>query len=120
MLVSLWSNRYNPATAATDLGVPYVIKPETELLAKYKRNSVQEVFDFVEQDLIEGMKYVTNEYKEPKYHFTVDAAKAFAARFYLIKGDWDKVIEFTDGLGSKPTKLRNYTALRSCFCSNAN
>lgn len=110
MLVSLWSNRYNPATAATDLGIPYITKPETELLAKYKRNSVQEVFDFVEKDLIEGLKYVTNEYKEPKYHFTIDATKAFTSRFYLIKGDWDKVLEFTEGLGSKPTKIRNYPA----------
>lgn len=113
MLVSLWANRYNPATAATDLGVPYVKKPETALLAQYKRNTVKEVFDFVEQDIIEGLKYVTNEYKEPKYHFNVEAAKAFACRFYLIKGDWDKVLEFSEGLSSKPTRIRNYTAFNA-------
>lgn len=113
MLVSLWANRYNPATAATDLGVPYITKPETELLVKYKRNTVKEVFDFIEQDINEGMKYVTNEYKEPKYHFNIDAAKAFACRFYLIKGDWDKVLEYSEGLGSKPTKIRNYTAFNA-------
>ena len=113
MLVSLWANRYNPATAATDLGVPYVTKPETELLAKYKRNTVKEVFDFIEQDLNEGLKYVTNEYKEPKFHFNIEASKAFAARFYLIKGDWDKVLEFTEGIGSKPTKIRNWTAFNA-------
>ena len=38
MLVSYWSQRYNPSSAATDLGVPYVTKPETDLVAKYKRN----------------------------------------------------------------------------------
>ncbi|WP_281632560.1 RagB/SusD family nutrient uptake outer membrane protein [Flavobacterium luteolum] len=113
MLVSLWANRYNPATAATDLGVPYITKPETELLVKYKRNTVKEVFDFIEQDINEGMKYITNEYKEPKYHFTLEAAKAFACRFYLIKGDWDKVLEYSEGLGSKPTKIRNYTAFNA-------
>jgi hypothetical protein len=113
MLVSLWANRYNPATAATDLGVPYVTKPETTLLAQYKRNTVKEVFDFVEQDIIEGLKYVTNDYKEPKYHFNVNAAKAFACRFYLIKGDWDKVLEFSEGLGSKPRNIRNYTAFKN-------
>ncbi len=113
MLVSLWANRYNPATAATDLGVPYITKPETELLVKYKRNTVKEVFDFIEQDINEGMKYVTNEYKEPKYHFNIDAAKAFACRFYLIKGDWDKVLEYSEGLGSKPTKIRNYAAFNA-------
>lgn len=108
MLVSLWSNRYNPATAATDLGIPYVTKPEGALLEKYKRNTVKEVFDFIEQDIAEGMKYITNDYKEVKYHFNVEAAKAFASRFYLIKGDWDKVLELSQGLGSAPTNLRNY------------
>jgi len=113
MLVSLWANRYNPSTASTDLGVPYITKPETVLLAQYKRNTVKEVFDFVEQDIKEGMKYLTNDYKEPKYHFNINAAKAFACRFYLIKGDWDKVLEFSESLGSKPINIRNYTAFNA-------
>jgi len=113
MLVQLWANRYNPATAATDLGVPYITKPEGALLVKYKRNTVKEVFDFIEQDLTEGLKYVTNNYKEPKYHFNVEATKAFASRFYLIKGDWDKVLEFSKGLGLKPTTLRDYSAFNA-------
>ncbi|GAA3756161.1 RagB/SusD family nutrient uptake outer membrane protein [Flavobacterium ginsengiterrae] len=113
MLVLLWSKTYNPATAATDLGIPYVTKPESALLEKYKRNTVKEVFDFIEQDINEGMKYLTNNYKEPKYHFTVQAAKAFASRFYLMKGDWDKVLEVSESLGSKPTSLRNYAAFNA-------
>ncbi|PWB25471.1 RagB/SusD family nutrient uptake outer membrane protein [Flavobacterium sp. HTF] len=113
MLVSFWSQRYNPATAATDLGIPYVTKPETALLAQYKRNSVKEVFDFIEQDITEGMKYVTSNYKEPKYHFNVQAAKAFASRFYLVKGDWDKVLEYSKDLGSEPTNLRDYDAFNA-------
>lgn len=113
MLVSFWANRYNPATAAKDLGIPYITKPEGALLVQYKRNSVKEVFDFIEQDINEGMKYVTNGYKEPKYHFNVDAAKAFASRFYLVKGDWDKVIEYSKDLGSAPTTLRDYNAFNA-------
>ncbi|WP_281233592.1 RagB/SusD family nutrient uptake outer membrane protein [Flavobacterium gelatinilyticum] len=113
MLVSFWGNAYNPATASKDLGVPYVTKPEKVLLEPYKRNTVKEVFDFIEQDLTEGLKYVTNEYKEPRYHFTVEAAKAFASRFYLVKGDWDKVLEVSQSLGSKPDNLRNYAAFNA-------
>ncbi|PXY39403.1 RagB/SusD family nutrient uptake outer membrane protein [Flavobacterium cheongpyeongense] len=109
MLVSLWSQRYNPATAATDLGIPYVTKPETELITKYTRNSMAEVFEFIEKDIEEGLKYVTNDYKEPKFHFTKNAAKAFASRFYLVKGDWDKVISLSDDLGNRPEgKLRDF------------
>lgn len=113
MLVSFWANRYNPATAGTDLGVPYVTKPEGALLAQYKRNTVKEVFDFIEEDINEGMKYVSSNYKEPKYHFNIEAAKAFAARFYTVKGDWDKVLEYTKALGDKPLTLRDYVAFNA-------
>lgn len=109
MLVSFWSKRYNPATASTDLGIPYVTKPETELVTKYKRNTVREVFDFIEKDIEDGLKLVTNNYKQPKFHFTINASKAFASRFYLVKGDWDRVLELTNDLGSKPVgKLRDF------------
>ncbi|TDW51512.1 SusD-like starch-binding protein associating with outer membrane [Flavobacterium sp. 270] len=109
MLVSLWSKRYNPATAATDLGIPYVTKPETELLTKYKRNTVAEVFDFIQKDIEEGLKNVTNDYKQPKFHFNVNASKAFASRFYLVKGEWDRVIELSNDLGARPVgKLRDF------------
>lgn len=113
MLVSIWSNRYNPATAATDLGIPYVTEPETVLIANYKRNSVKEVFDLVESDIQEGLKYITNDYRTDflKYHFNKEAAKAFAARFYTVKGDWKKVLELTEGLGNKPVgKIRDWLA----------
>ncbi|MBF4515699.1 RagB/SusD family nutrient uptake outer membrane protein [Flavobacterium sp. ANB] len=114
MLVSLWSKRYNPATAATDLGIPYVTKPETELLTKYKRNTIKEVFDFIQKDIEDGLPLVTNDYKQPKFHFNVSAAKAFASRFYLIKGDWDKVIEVSNDLGSKPVgRLRDFLSYES-------
>ncbi|MNX27114.1 SusD family protein [compost metagenome] len=109
MLVSFWSQRYNPATADKDLGIPYVTEPEEVLIKKYTRNTVKEVFDFIQKDLEEGLKLVSNNYSEPKFHFTKEAANAFASRFYLVKGDWDRVLEVTAGIGSKPVgKLRNY------------
>ncbi|MGK9537118.1 RagB/SusD family nutrient uptake outer membrane protein, partial [Salmonella enterica subsp. enterica] len=86
-----------PATAATDLGIPYVTEPETVLIKKYTRNTVEEVYDNIQKDIDEGLKYVTNEYKEPKFHFNKEAGKAFASRFYLIKGNWAKVLEVTEG-----------------------
>ena len=114
MLVSLWSNHYNPATAKSDLGIPYVTKPEGELIKKYTRNTVQEVFDFLQKDIEEGLKYVGSNYKEPKFHFTKEAGRAFASRFYLVKGDWDKVLEVSSELGSKPVgKLRDFNSYKT-------
>jgi Starch-binding associating with outer membrane/SusD family len=111
MLVTLWSKSYNPATAKTDLGIPYVTTPETELIKNYKRNTVAEVYDFIEKDIEEGLKYVTNDYKHIKFHFNKEAAKAFASRFYLIKGDWKRVIALSDELAANPVdKLRDYFA----------
>lgn len=111
MLVSLWSQRYNPATASSTPGIPYLTKPESELSPQYKRNTVQEVFDFIQKDIEVGLPYITNEYKEPKFHFNKDAAKAFASRFYLVKGDWNRVLELSKDLGSKPEgKLRDFAS----------
>ena len=109
MLVSFWSKRYDPATADTDLGIPYVRTPENVLIKKYKRNSMREVFDYLENDIEEGLQYVTDDQNHRKFHFNKEAAKAFASRFYLIKGNWDRVIELTDQLAANPKgKLRDY------------
>lgn len=117
MLVNIWGKAYNPATAASDLGVPYVLAPETELIKMYKRNTVQEVYDLIEKDLVAGLediKYANYEGLARKFHFNVDAAKAFAVRFYLHKGEWNKVIEYSDYLGVRPTvALRDYTKFNS-------
>lgn len=113
MLVTLWSKRYNPTTASTDLGIPYITAPETQLIGQYTRNSVKEVFEFIQKDIEVGLPMVTNGYKEAKFHFNKDAAKAFASRFYLVKGDWDRVLKLSDDLGSKPVgKLRDFAAYR--------
>lgn len=119
MLVSFWSQRYNPATAATDLGIPYVTKPESELIVKYKRNTVAEVFTLIQKDIEEGLLYITNDYKEPKFHFNKNAAKAFASRFYLIKGDWDRVLALSNDFPTKPVgRLRDYAAYKLLTLDN--
>ena len=114
MLVTFWGKTYNPATASSDLGVPYVLSPETALIQEYTRNTVQEVYDLIEKDLTEGLRLVKNEYKEPKFHFTKDAANAFATRFYLYKGDWDNVILYASKVISNPqTEIRDDVAYGS-------
>lgn len=113
MLVNFWAKAYNQETANSDLGIPYVLEPETTLIKTYERNSVQEVYDFIEQDLIEGIALVGNEYDEPRFHFTKDAANAFATRFYLYKGNWDKVIEHANNVISNPlTEIRDDLSYR--------
>ena len=83
--------------SANDLGIVYMTKPETTVKPQYTRPSLTETYKHIQEDLEEGLKYVSDEYYSvPKYHFNVFAAHAFAARFYLYTRQWDKVIEHAD------------------------
>jgi starch-binding outer membrane protein, SusD/RagB family len=106
MLVNLFAKHYNPETASSDPGIPYVLEPETVFLKQYNRNTVEEVYNFIEDDLKRGLRLVDGSFyaNSGKYHFTREAALAFASRFYLFKGDFDNCIEYsTQMLGNNPS-----------------
>ncbi|MVZ62591.1 RagB/SusD family nutrient uptake outer membrane protein [Sphingobacterium humi] len=119
MLAVFFANTYDRLTADTDPGIPYVTEPEEQLLLKYERKTVAYVYQMIEQDLLTGLPLLNDsKYKAPKYHFTRSAAHAFAARFYLFKKEYGKVIEhasqvFTDGDFSSRLRPINQTAFRS-------
>lgn len=115
MLVSIFSKRYNPDTANTDLGIPYVTAPETVLVQEYDRGSVADVYDQIQQDLEEGLPLIENNYDVPTFHFTKQAANAFASRFYLHTAEWQKVIEHSNAAlgGSGAAILRDINGLYS-------
>lgn len=111
MLVNLFAKHYNPETAKTDLGVPFVEKPEKVVFQEYKRATVQEVYDNIERDLNLAFDLIKDEaYSVPKYHMNLTALHAFASRFYLYKGEWDKVIEHSDYVlgANAASKLRDW------------
>lgn len=116
VLVNIFCKAYNPATAETDLGIPYMDKSETELNPKYERGTVAQVYKMIYDDLEEGLELVNDSnYTIPKYHFNQKAAYAFASRFYLFYGKWEKAIECANVvLGSSPADmLRDYDALKA-------
>ncbi|MBO9674192.1 MAG: RagB/SusD family nutrient uptake outer membrane protein [Sphingobacteriaceae bacterium] len=93
MLVSLYAKTFAPGGANNSMGVPYVTEVEKVVQGSYQRGTVEGIYQKIEQDLTEGLPLIDNSiYKVPKYHFTTNAANAFAARFYLFKGEFDKVI----------------------------
>lgn len=115
MLVNIFGLHYNKTTSKTDLGVTYMLKPETTLDPKYDRNTVQEVYDFVIKDLEEGIPLIDDSKfassSAAKYHFNKTAAYAFAARVYLFMGEWQKAVDYASlALGADVTgSLRNYS-----------
>ena len=85
------------------LGVPYVTTPEKTVYTSGERGTLKQLYDRIEEDLLMGLKTVSDQYDQPKYHFNKQAAYAFAARFYLYKRDYDNVIRYaTLALGSNP------------------
>ena len=115
MLVTLFSKAYDPATAASDPGIPYVTAPEKTILAQYERKTVAHVYEMIEKDLTEGLPLINDQIygTAPKFHFNRKAAAAFAARFYMFKRDYNKVVSFaTQALGTTATEsLRDWNTV---------
>ena len=109
MLVNLFAPHYNPDEASDDLGVPYIKTPETVFISQYERNTVEEVYEEIEDDLLRGLDLVSDNFysNSGKYHFNRNAALAFASRFYLFKAssgnDIQDCIKYSNQLlGSDP------------------
>lgn len=105
MLVNLFAKAYDPETAATDPGIPYVEEPETVFIKTYIRQSVEETYQKIERDLVDGLALVDGSFyaHSGKYHFTRNAALAFASRFYLFKHDWASCVTYSSQLlGANP------------------
>lgn len=106
LLVNLFAQTYAPGEANDAPGIPYADRPETEVLATYERKTVQYVYNRIEEDLTEAFKNLPPEanFKVPAYHFTAKAAITFASRFYLYRGDFDKVVELATRLVPIPVR----------------
>ncbi len=118
MLVNLFAKPYDPVTAATDPGIPYVTEVEDELLVDYQRQSVAEVYRLAEVDLLAGLalKLGTSEryYTAEKYHFNMNAALAYASRFFLFKKEYKKCIEYSDkllGTGFNASMIKDFNKI---------
>lgn len=124
ILVNLFSQAYkNDEASSQDVGIPYITEPEDKVIVNYERGTVTETYNKIEEDLLEGLKEISDvNYEKPKWRFNVNAAHAFAARFYLFKRDYDKVIEHANAvLGTDRTNLSSMLMDYSGFdeCTNS-
>ena len=108
ILVNIFCQAYKDESAsALDMGVPYVTEPETVVQAKSTRETVASVYANIQKDIEAGIPFISDQnYSVPKYHFNKKAASAFAARFFLYKRDYQKVLTYAnDVLTSNPASL---------------
>ena len=99
-----------PELSKQELGLPYATEVETRLYPKYERGTLEELYQNIENDLLIGLANISDDFYEvPKYHFNVASSNAFAARFYLAKREYDKVVEYATASfkGKDPAAMRN-------------
>ena len=107
ILVNIFCQAYkDPVQSKADIGIHYMTDIENTVKPEYDRSNVAEVYRLIEEDIQAALPIVSDEYYSvPKYHFNVGAAYAFAARFYLFKRDYDKVITYANRvLGSSSSE----------------
>lgn len=76
-----------------DLGIPIVLKTDKTLSEQPARNTVAEVFDQIEQDLIQASELIDPKYRragmiDPTASISLNAIKALMARVYLYQSSW--------------------------------
>lgn len=90
-LVSVYGATYDPATAASDYGVPLILSEDVGDL-DYERSSVAAVYKKVQEDLQTALPDLTdhsiNTFRPGK-----NVGFAFRARMYLYMGDYQKALE---------------------------
>lgn len=115
MLVCFFSKFYDPATAASSPGIPYVTEPEDVVIKQYERKTVAYVYEMVEKDLLAGLPLIRDAaYTVPGYHFNLAAANAFAARFYLFKREYAKALQYATAAipgNNMASKLRPWNTI---------
>lgn len=122
MLVVLFAQPYEIGENNNQQGVPYVKEVEDVGIKRYHRETVGKVYEFIENDLSEGLPLIQDAaYDVPKYHFNRAAAYTFATRFYLHKGDYAAVFSMANqALGGTEIKgyLRPWTTRYASYSYN--
>lgn len=109
-LSNVFCMAYDKTTADQYMGLPYPKEVDETINKVYERGTLAELYANIENDILEGLPLVSNNYTQPKFHFTPAAAAAFAERFYLYYQKYDKAVKYAnDVLGSDPTtSLRDW------------
>lgn len=110
-LSTVFCQAYDKTTAQNNLGLAYPTEPEKVVGRLIERGTLAQLYNNIEKDLLQGLELVGTKYARPKFHFTKQAAYAFATRFYLYAQQYDKAVKYANlVLGEQPTDvLRNWT-----------
>lgn len=116
-LVNIFGNHYDPATAATDYGVPILLSEEVGDGASYVRNTVAEVYNQIMSDLKTATPLLP-EVATNVYHPNRTIGYAFQARMFLYMGDYENALTNANEalkLNDQLLDMKPYTTTYSTF-----
>lgn len=92
-LVNLYAKHYDPATAATDLGVPE--RTGTAMAGSYARATVARNYECIERDLKQAIEmFDRSGLTKSLWHPNTLATKLLLSRMYLYMSDWENCIKY--------------------------
>ncbi|WP_127131718.1 RagB/SusD family nutrient uptake outer membrane protein [Pseudoflavitalea rhizosphaerae] len=87
VMVNVYAKHYDPATAATDPGIPLALVGD--IGAKYSRNTVAEVYEQIIDDLTTAIPDLPASPKKTSFRASKPAGLALLSRVYLYMGNWE-------------------------------
>jgi starch-binding outer membrane protein, SusD/RagB family len=97
-LLRVYAPRFNPATAATDLGVPVVT---TATVGTPARATVAKVYEQIFSDMTKARENMATVVWPGSGRFTPTVADAFLSRVHLYRGEWQQAINYANNVIEK-------------------
>jgi len=101
VLINVYAEHYDPATAATAPGVPLVLTEDIN--SKYIRNTVAEVYAQIKKDLDEALPDLATVVPN-NFHPLKSVGFAFLSKMYLYMGNYQEALKNAN----QALKLNNY------------
>ncbi|MEC5157639.1 hypothetical protein RCH13_001545 [Chryseobacterium sp. MP_3.2] len=106
MLVQIYAKRYVPGTANSQLGVPLRLDDSFDAIP---RNTVDEVYTQINNDLTSALTLLTGKTRADKSHFNVNVIKGLMARVALTQGRYPEAATFAKEARAGFTLMNNTT-----------
>jgi tetratricopeptide (TPR) repeat protein len=106
-LVNYYADTYQESTASAKGGVPVITSADVN--APYTQLTVQEVYDFILNDLKEALPYLKSTSPTP-LHPNLGAAYAFYARVYLQMNNYTEALNYANKALAENDRLYDWRA----------
>ena len=94
MLAQLFQHTYQLSHPRNMPGVPIYTEPTTDQTEGKPRGTIDETYNQILDDLLDGEKLLANYNRTAKNHVDQSVCQGILARVYLVMQNWDKAAEY--------------------------